>query len=321
MSDQGLRVTDVIESIRKHRSIIGVITLAAAIAGGIFYLAGPKKYEAKTEFVVRNPMYADRNFIYNSDTKLIDYFANEDDIDRVMLMSEADIVQGKVIKNMHLAEAYSLDVTSRKGEEQLARRFSKNYNITRTEYKSLVLSYVDMNPERAASVANECVSVLETEFNEYYKEMRKGMYLSLIDRINEEDSTVNALTDSMVVIRDQYGIYDFVSPARYNLMAMGMKENGHKNYARGLEMIQNLESIKDEIVTNRAKQTSLVHQYKTGNKANQLPLLKVVTVAKVPVSPKGIGGMYTVLACAFLGFFFSTMLMAFADGIKRQSPR
>ncbi len=318
MSDQGLRITDVIKSIRKHKTVIIFMSVAAAVAGAVFHIAGPKKYEAKTEFVVRNPMYADRNFIYNADTKLIDYFANEDDIDRVMLMSEADIVQGKVIANMNLGQAYGIDVSNRKGAEQLSRKFSKSYNITRTEYKSLLLAYTDVDADRAAAVANECVSVLENAYNEYYKEMRKGMYTSLLDKISEEDSVVNVLTDSLVKIREEYGVYDIVNPARYNLMMSGVKEGTHKNYARGLEIVQNIESLKDELVTTRARQTTLVNQYKTGNKIDQLPLLKVVTVAKPPVSPKGIGGMYMVLACAFVGFFFSTIFMVFMDSLKEQ---
>jgi hypothetical protein len=88
-----------------------------------------------------------------------------------------------------------------------------------------------------------------------------------------------------------------------------------------MELIQNTESIKDEIVAQHTKQLTLVTQYKTGLKDDQLPLLKVVTVAKNPVSPKGIGGMYTVLACAFLGFFFSTMLMLFIDGSYENEGR
>ena len=134
MSDQGLRITDVVESIRKHRVMILIISFAAAVAGAVFHLAGPKKFEGRTEFVLRNAMYADRNYIYNTDTKLLDYFANEDDIDRAMMMVEADIVQWKVIQNMNLAKAYGLDISSRKGAQQLGRKFSKNFNITRTEF-------------------------------------------------------------------------------------------------------------------------------------------------------------------------------------------
>jgi uncharacterized protein involved in exopolysaccharide biosynthesis len=258
-------------------------------------------------------LYGDRNNLYNYDTKFIDYFANEDDIDRLILMSEAEIVQSKVIKNLHLAEAYNIDASNRKGEQQLERKFSKNFNITRTEYKDLVLSYVDVDAERAATVANECVRVLEQTFSDYYKDMRKGMYESIAEKIHDEDSTINLLTDSLAALRAQYGIYDIISPSRNNLMLSSMKENGKKDFGRGVELIQNVESLKDELVSDRAKQLTLVNQYKTGIRTEQMPMIKVVTVAKNPVSPKGIGGLYTLLASAFLGFFFSAMLMLLVD--------
>jgi capsular polysaccharide biosynthesis protein len=313
MASNGLHMGDVINSIRRHKNIILVITALTAVAGALFYLAGPKKYEGKTEFIVRNPVYSDRNNLYNYDTKFIDYFANEDDIDRVILMSESEIVQSRVIRNLHLAEAYGIDASNRKGEQQLARKFSKNYNITRTEYKDLVLAYVDVDPERAAKVANEIVKVLDSTFIDYYREMRQHMYQSIADKIKEEDSTINALTDTLVLLREHYGIYDIISPARNNLMLSPMNASGKKDFARGLEMVQNVESLKDQVVADRAKQTTIYNQFNTGTRIDQMPMIKVVTYAKNPVSPKGIGGMYTVLACAFLGFFFSTMLMSFTD--------
>ncbi len=313
MATSGFSLPDVVQSIRKHRGIIMTITVVSAIAGAIFYLAGPKRYEAKTEFVLRNPLYGDRNNLYNYDTKFIDYFANEDDIDRLILMSEAEIVQSKVIRNLNLAQAYGIDVSTRKGEQQLERKFAKSYNITRTEYKDLVLSYVDVDPERAATVANECVKVLETTFSDYYKDMRRGMYESIVEKIHDEDSLINMLTDSLSTLREQYGIYDIISPSRNNLMLGTMKENGKKNFGKGVELVQNVESMKDELVANRAKQMTLVNQYKTGIRTDQMPMIKVVTVAKNPVSPKGIGGLYTLLASAFLGFFFSTVLLLLVD--------
>lgn len=315
MSSSGFGLPDVIRSIGRHKVMIIAATVITAIAGAVYYLAGPKKFEAKTEFVLRNPQYSDRINLYNSESRLFDYFANEDDIDRLILIAEADIVQGKVIKNLHLAEAYGINTSSRKGEQQLERKFSKNFNITRTEYKDLILSYTDTDPERAATVANECERVLEITFGEYYKEMRTGMYESIMEKVHEEDSAINVLTDSLSHMRDEYGIYDIISPARYNLMLGSMKGNGKKNFGRAMELIQNTESIKDELVAQHTKQLTLVSQYRTGLRAEQLPLLKVVTRAKNPVSPKGIGGMYTVLAAAFLGFFFSAILMLLIDNM------
>ncbi len=313
MANTGLSLPDVIESIRKHKSLILFVTIAAAIAGAVFYLAGPKKYEAKTGFVVRNPLYGDRNNLYNYETKFIDYYANEDDVDRVISMSGSGIVQSKVIRNMHLAEAYGIDASNRKGEQQLERQFSKNFNITRTEYKDLLLSYVDTDPERAAKVANECVKVLDSTYGDFYREMRKGMYESINYKIHDEDSAIAALTDTLIILRELHGIYDIISPSRYNLMLGSLKDNGKKDFAKGLELIQNFESLKDQLVADRAKQATLVNQFKTGLSADQLPIIKVLTFAKNPISPKGIGGLYTLLACAFLGFFFSTLLMLFID--------
>jgi capsular polysaccharide biosynthesis protein len=313
MADSGLKLTDVIESIRKHKKLVIIITAASALAGAIFHLAGPKKYEAKTEFIIRNPLYGDRNSIYNYETKFIDYFGNEDDADRIMIMAGSDMVQSKVIKNMNLAAAYNLDENDPKSKDQLERKFNKNFNITRTEYKDVVLSYMDTDPARAAAVANECVKVLEAAFGGFYKDMRVGMYQSINEKIKEEDSSIDALTDTLSSLRDQSAIYDIISPSRFNLMLGSMKDNGHKNYGKAVELIQNYESLKDELVSDRAKQATLVNQFTTGNKMEELPMIKVVTPAKIPISAKGIGGLYTMLACALLGFFFSAMVMSFAD--------
>ena len=64
MSDSGLNLTDVVQSVRKHKSLIIGITFAATVAGVIFYYAGPKKYEAKTN-------YRDNMFIAESEHRML----------------------------------------------------------------------------------------------------------------------------------------------------------------------------------------------------------------------------------------------------------
>ena len=185
--------------------------------------------------------------------------------------------------------------------------------MIRTEFKGLLLGYTDTDPDRAAAVANETVRILENVYGGFYKDMRQNMYQSVIDKIHEEDSTINAFTDTLIRLRDMYGIYDIISPSRYNLMLGSMKANTHANYGSGVEKIQNIESIKDQLVSDRARQTSLANQYATGNKKEQLPLLKIVTPAKNPVKHKGLGGILTVLVCTILGFFFSIVYFFIYD--------
>ena len=309
MAENGTNSRDVYSSIARHKGLIISISIASAIAGALFYIAGPKKYEAKTEFLLGNPMVGDRTNLYNANDRTFDYFGNEEDVDRIILLSKSDIVQSRVIRGQHLAEAYKIDTTTRKGQMRLERKFDGNLSIMRTEYRAIVLSYVDTDPVRAADVANECVTVLE------------NTYQSIAAKMHEADSTITVLTDTLIKLRDKYGIYDIINPNRYNIMLSGAKTNGHKDFAAGLEAVQNIESLKDQTVSDRAKLTTLLNQYTTGVKNDQLPIVKVITPAKVPVTPKGLGGMLTVLACGLIGCFFGTLILLLRDNYFEKSGK
>lgn len=313
MDSPSLNQPAIINSIRKHKKFIWAITVLSAVAGGIFHLVGPKKYDATTEFIVRNPMYGDRNNLYSSNDRTYDYFGNEEDIDKVILLSESNVVQAQVIRNMNLADAYKIDTTTRKGELMLEKKFNSDLRLVRTEYKGINLTYTDTKPERAAAVANECVKVLESVYSGFYKDMRRNVYQSILDKIHEEDSSITALTDTLSSLRDQYGIYDIISPSRNNLMLGSMKSNGKPNFGVAEEKIQNIGSLKDQLVVDRARQMTIANQYATGNNKDQLPVLKIVTPAKEPVRPKGPGGILMVIICAALGCFFSIVYMMIYD--------
>jgi uncharacterized protein involved in exopolysaccharide biosynthesis len=313
MATPGFNLPDLIDTVRKHIRLIIIVSFLAAVVGAIFYLVGPRKYEGRTEFLVRNPLYGDRANLYNTDQKIFDYFADEDDVNRILLLAESDIVRKQVIRNMKLDYAYNADGASRKGQLMVERKYNKNINVVRTEFKDVTLSYMDTDPERAAATANEIVRVVDEVYSGYYKDTRKYMYQSIADKTKEEDSAIVAMTDTLAMLRERYGIYDIISPARNNIMLSEMKETGKADFARGIEEIQNIESEKDQLVYDRAKNKTLQNQYMTGSRMDQMPLITVVTPAKNPVDAKGLGGMLTVLVAGFIGFFFSTMIMSVSD--------
>src|SRR6185312_13981927 len=224
MATPGFNLPDIIETVRNHKRLIFIISFLAAVAAAIFYLAGPRRYEARTEFLIRNPLYGDRSNLYNSDTKIFDYFADEDDVNRILLLAESDIVRSQVIRNMRLDYIYKCDGSTRKGQLTCERRYNKNLNVTRTEYKDVILTYTDEDPDLAAGVANEIVRVVEEVYGGYYKDTKRFMYQSIADKCREEDSTIASLTDSLSALRNFYGIYDIISPARNNIMLSAQKE-------------------------------------------------------------------------------------------------
>lgn len=301
-----------------RRRFILFVTIASILAGVIFKVIKPAKYVAKTVFVLKNPLYADRNFLYNNETKFIDYFASEDDIDKFMLMAESDSVQNYIIDAMDLGKAYKYDLSKPENAEALKKEFASNLSIVRTDKKSLTLSYTDKNEERAVKIANLTVEVLERSLRSFYNEIRASMYQSIANKIHEEDSTIISLTDTLTLLREKYGIYDVISPSRYNIMlTAGMKPEGRPDFARGVEVVQNYESVKDQLVADRSRHISLVNQYTTGTKMNELPLTKVIIKAKLPLKKSGTRLLLVIVAAGFAGAFFSILYLLFIDFYRK----
>ena len=290
-----------------RKSTVLLITLITMAIGLAIYFIRPKQYRATVEFFLKNPLYADRNYLYNSDARMIDYFAGDEDIDRMRSLMWSDSLQDKIIREMRLDQAYNMDMSKPADAKQMKKTFSNHLNLYRTESKVAVLSYADKDEERAAAVASRCVELLERQLRGFYNEMRNSISATLNAKIDEEDSVINELTDSLATLRERYDIYDIISPARYNIMLSTMKDNGRPGYAKGMELVQNVEAIKDELVSDRSKHITLAGQYTTGTKMNELPITRILKVEKPPLTPEGPGLLTTLLGCGAAGFFFALL--------------
>ena len=302
-------LVDVVHTIRKRRVFVLAVTLLAAVAGAIFFLVRRPKYEAKTEFLVANPLYTDRNSLFrNTEMRFVDNMGGDDDLDKVSAIAESDTVMNIVIHNLHIAQDYNKNPDDPRDMAWLRMEFAKRLNFKRTDNKDAILTYTDHDAPRSAAIANEMVRVIGQVFSGTYNTMRHNMYLAIKDKVTDQDSTINSLTDTLAALRDQYGIYAILSPGRQNIMTGTIKAAG-KGAGIGIEKIQNVESIKDQMVADRAKYMSLMNEFSTATKVDAVPLTQVITKAKTPLQPKGPGALITILSCALIGFFFSSLFV------------
>jgi uncharacterized protein involved in exopolysaccharide biosynthesis len=277
------------------------------VLGLVFHLVRKKKYEAKAAFFVSNPIYTDRSSIFaGADSRYTDYFGDEDDIDRVIALSESDTIIAQIIANTGFDKANNLSLSDPYERNKLKQQFNKQLDIKRTEYKLLDLSFTDKDPVLAANVANESVKQIGSGYLNFYNTRKENVYNSIHNKLKDIDSSIDALTDTLTRLRSESGIYDIISPNRQNLVTSTVKGNG-KDLGRYIELIQNYESIKDMLVTDRAKYISLLNQYSTGVGPNEVNLLHSITIAKPPVDPAGPGLGIILAACFFLGLFFSIL--------------
>ena len=311
MSTPRFDLVDITQTLRNRRRFIITVTAIALVLGAAFGLLKKKKFIGKTEFLVSNPLYSDRVNMFGASTNKMDYFGDEDDVDKVLALGESDTVMLQAIKQAGIDKWYKLDLTDRKQYNKLKEMFHKQMDLKRTETRMMELTYIDEDPERAALVANETEKALESAYRGVYVSMRNNVHNSLKAKMHDQDSIINALTDTLARLRDESGIYDVISPNRDNIM-MGTVHGNGKNLGKNVELIQNYESLKDMTVSDRAKISSLLQQYSTGIEEGQISFFQVTSTAKPPVEPKGPGLIIILASSLFLGFFFSSLYILLA---------
>jgi len=301
-------LVDIAQTLRRRRRTLLLCTLLALVGGALAYFLTPRKWSAMAEVLVANPLYADRNHIFpTQQVHLIDYFADEEAIDKAMVVGLSDRARGEVIARLRLDSVYKIDASTRKGQDKLARRYKGAYELKRTEYGNLTVAYTDTDPERAAQVANEAVAVLGEIFHQYYSGKREQIVQALEAKGREADSAIAVLTDSLAAMRDRTGIYEILSP---NRMVMGA--SGARN-GRAVEEIQNIGAVKDQWVMDRARTLGIINEMRTGIAADQTPIINVLSAASPPTRPAGLGTVLTLLACALAGFVFAVLWVLLSE--------
>jgi uncharacterized protein involved in exopolysaccharide biosynthesis len=306
MTDISFDLIDIIRSIQKQRRFIIIVTLLCMALAAVFLLVKKKKYKASARFLVTNPLYGDRQTLFrNKESRWVDYFGGDDDLDKVIAFTNADTVRERIIRNSQFQTVYNQDINEPKGFASLMGIFKKNFNVKRSEYKDVEVSYVAYDAQTAANVANMSVQVLEETYRSYYTSMKDNMASAIAAKKLELDSSINIYTDSLANMRDRHGIYSLISPARQNVLVSEIKGGG-KGYGRAIEEIQNIEAIKDQLVYDRAQYISIMNEF-AATTHNSMRFLKVISRAVAPTSDTGPGWGTTLIAAALLGIFFSSL--------------
>jgi hypothetical protein len=313
MTNVSFDLVDIIRTIQKKKVFIIIMTVIGLLLAGVFLMIRKDKFKGESSFFVNNPLYTDRSTLFRSiETRYVDYFGGDDDVDKIMALANADTVKDRIIRNCQFQTIYNRDINDPKGHADLMRIFAKNFNCKRTEFKSVEVSYIAYDAKTAADVTNMAVKVLEETYRNYYVYMKGGIYTSIKSQVTRMDSTINVLTDSLAIMRDRYGIYSIISPARQNMISSDVKGGG-KGYGKAIEEIQNVESIKDQLVTDRAHYISVLNEFEA-TESSAMDFLKVMTRATPPTGPTGPGASTILIAAALLAMFFSilyTLLMAY----------
>jgi capsular polysaccharide biosynthesis protein len=297
---------DIVQTLQRRFRYILIISLIAAILAAIAYLMRSKKYRATATFFISNPLYVDRTNLFRGEqSQFIDYFGSENDVDKIVAIANSDSLARRVIHAQNLGEAYKLDASKQEELAQLVSIFHSKYEAKRTENSTMDISYTDVDPKRAAAVANEVTNAIAAIYSGYYSNIRSHIEASLQKKIRETDSAIVKMTDTLSALRERFGIYDIISPSRKNMISGSLRSTG-AGFGRAMEDIQTIEATKDQLVINRAEYLSVINEFNT-SRSGDMPLVQVLNRAYPPHKSKDFGLMGTIVLSFLVALFFSSL--------------
>lgn len=309
---------EIVQVIQRHFKMIMGITILATILAVIIYKISPKKYTADAEVYMLNPLYGDRNHILRrseGDMRFVDYFGTEGDVDKIMTLIDSKDVEDSVITQCGLYGAYKMDYYNPKQRAAMHERYRKSFKSKRTENASVMCSFTDIDAKRSAQVLDAIVKITDYKFRQYLATVKTNAKIRIDKKIKSIDTDIQLYTDSLVKLRQKYQLYDIVSPNRKNVIVNSVSGTGKINPAEGIEVIQNIESIKDELVISRSELMATANEFTTVDN-DELAMLHYVSTPTTPNKPSGLGGILTALAAGLASFFFTVLLFSLTSYIK-----
>lgn len=306
---------DIIRIGLKWKMKILIFSLVVAVLTALFFLTQKNYYNGYGSFFTGSAVMSGRvNLFRESPQEWVDYFGGENEVDRAYVVGNSAQVISYLIEKFRIRDHYGIDSTDKEAMKKTYKRFTKNFTINRSGFKHIEINFTDEDQNLCHQVVNEAMNRIETQLRLMYISINRQLALSLDIRRDSLEHELLLYTDSLVHLRVMYNIYDLVAPGRKAQNNFTPKGSGEQ-YARGIELIQNVEEMKDRIVTDKAKYLSLANEFKTAT-FDGFPMIHVTQWAS-PGSPKA-GPFRTIgtLAAFAIAFVFAWVLAIFVEILR-----
>lgn len=293
---------------KKH--LLGFALLAAA-AMAIYAYSLKNIFKSYTLFYPSSALIGSRDNLFRTEVQDgLDQVGLENEVDRVVVIANSAPVVSDLIESFKMMEHYDIDPKDPKAKQKTYKLFAKNYKVAKGASGQIELTFNDWDAQLASDILNKAIPAIQDKYRFIYTNSGNGIAEALTMQTLHMDSMINKLTDSLVQQREQYGIYDIISPGR-----KGNTSTTSRN-ARGIEVIQNLEELKDQYVRDRAKFESLKNEHLTVTHKS-IPFLQVIQYPSPggeKVSPfRTLMVLGTFAAALFIGLVIALMSEYFAS--------
>jgi len=198
---------DVLRTVFRWKKPILIVTGVAALGAIVISLLLPNFYTGTTTFLAVSPDQAKPEALFSKGQIRTQYYGNENDIDRLLTIASSGALIDFMIDSFDLYQHYEIDPEGPKAAFKVREKFGKRYEIEKTSRDAIELSIEDRDPELAAQMANAARRKIGEIARQLIQEGQRKTIISYQTNIENKEQQLGILSDSLIRLRKQYGIY------------------------------------------------------------------------------------------------------------------
>ncbi len=196
----------------KWRKPLMVIGIAAFVISGIIALTIQEKYKSTVILFPATTSSISKALLSDNNFKQADVleFGAEEEAEQMLQILNSDEIRTRICEKYNLMKHYDIDTTDKFKRTKLFDEFQSNITFKRTEYMSVKIEVLDINPDTAASIANDIAALHDSTKIRMQRERAIQALRIVKKEYFEKDADVNRMTDSIKII-NSFGLYDYES--------------------------------------------------------------------------------------------------------------
>ncbi len=163
-------------------------------------------------------------------------FGEQEQAEQLLQILNSSEIRDRIIEKHDLMSHYEIDTAARFKMTRLIKKYEKNINFKRTEFMAVEVRVMDKDPQKAADIANDIASLLDTVKNRMQKERAVTGYEIVSNEYRRLQNEIQEMEDSLTELR-KLGVHDYERQAQVisEQLAIAIAENN----LRGAAALQN----------------------------------------------------------------------------------
>lgn len=203
---------NVLYFIYKWKKPLSIIGFATVIISSVVALLIDEKYKSTVILFPTTTNSISKALLTENNYQKTDVlqFGEEEEAEQMLQILNSDEIRSKICDKYNLMVHYDIEPTDKFKRTKLYEEFMSNITFKRTEFMSVKIEVMDINPDTAAFIANDIAALHDSTKIRIQRERALQALRIVETEYHEKLTEVNSMSDSIKVINN-LGVYDYES--------------------------------------------------------------------------------------------------------------